>query len=186
MHLPTFWCDGESSFCIVKFGENWGTKHDLNLNKGRDSDGHYSTVRPFGSATKTEGSWEFGMALARVSPSSLAGHRHPLLQSFFRPFSSDFPLRSSHRRSSPIAAFSLASQSPHAAREGQVMEAPRPSSRRPWKPTCLYYTQGKCTMVRLLPSLQWWSLLAVLKTEWFLSYILDYISLVQMYSTVDI
>ena len=152
------------------------------------------------------------MALARVSPSSLAGHRSPLLQSFFRPFSSDFPLRSSHRRSSPIAAFSLAlqsahaaregqvmeaprpssrrlslaSQSAHAAREGQVMEAPRPSSRRPWKPTCLYYTQGKCTMVRLLPSLQWWSLLAVLKTEWFLSYILDYISLVQLYSTVDI
>jgi hypothetical protein len=29
MHLPTFWCDGESSFCIVKFGENWGTKHGL-------------------------------------------------------------------------------------------------------------------------------------------------------------
>jgi len=28
--------------------------------------------------------------------------------------------------------------------------------------------------------------LAVLKTEWFLSYILDYISLVQLYSTVDI
>ncbi|EER88337.2 hypothetical protein BDA96_10G168700 [Sorghum bicolor] len=88
------------------------------------------------------------MALARVSPSSLAGHRSPLLQSFFRPFSSDFPLRSSRRRSSPIAAaFSLASQSAHAAREGQVMEAPRPSSRRPWKPTCLYYTQGKCTMM---------------------------------------
>uniref|UniRef100_A0A0A9FM66 Exonuclease domain-containing protein n=1 Tax=Arundo donax TaxID=35708 RepID=A0A0A9FM66_ARUDO len=27
------------------------------------------------------------------------------------------------------------------------MEAPRLSSRRPWKPTCLYYTQGKCTMM---------------------------------------
>jgi 3'-5' exoribonuclease 1 len=145
-----------------------------------------STARPFGSATAVC-SWEFGMALARVSPSSLAGHRSPLLQSFFRPFSSDFPLRSSRRRSSPIAAaFSLASQSAHAAREGQVMEAPRPSSRRPWKPTCLYYTQGKCTMVRLLPSLQWWSLLAVLETEWFLLYILDSISLVQIYSTVDI
>jgi hypothetical protein len=26
MHLPTFWCDGESSFCIVKFGENRKTK----------------------------------------------------------------------------------------------------------------------------------------------------------------
>jgi hypothetical protein len=26
MHLPIFWCDGESSFCIGKFGENWGTK----------------------------------------------------------------------------------------------------------------------------------------------------------------
>jgi hypothetical protein len=24
MHLPTFWCDGESSFCIVKFGERIG------------------------------------------------------------------------------------------------------------------------------------------------------------------
>lgn len=27
------------------------------------------------------------------------------------------------------------------------MEAPIPISRRPWKPTCLYYTQGKCTMM---------------------------------------
>lgn len=27
------------------------------------------------------------------------------------------------------------------------MEAPRSGSRRPWKPTCLYYTQGKCTMM---------------------------------------
>ncbi|KAF8752440.1 hypothetical protein HU200_011963 [Digitaria exilis] len=27
------------------------------------------------------------------------------------------------------------------------MVAPRPSSRRHWKPTCLYYTQGKCTMM---------------------------------------
>jgi hypothetical protein len=32
-----------------------------------------------------------------------------------------------------------------------VTEAPRPTSRRPWKPTCLYYTQGKCTMVIFLP-----------------------------------
>jgi hypothetical protein len=29
MHLPTFWCDGESSFCIVEFGENWETKQGL-------------------------------------------------------------------------------------------------------------------------------------------------------------
>lgn len=109
-----------------------------------------------------------GMALARVSPSSLANLIPPLLRSFFRPFSSDFPIRNSRRRSSPVAAaFSLTSQSAHAAREGPVMEAPRPSSRYPWKPTCLYYTQGKCTMVRLLPSLLWWSLLVVLKTEWF-------------------
>jgi 3'-5' exoribonuclease 1 len=28
-----------------------------------------------------------------------------------------------------------------------VTEAQRPASGRPWKPTCLYYTQGKCTMV---------------------------------------
>uniref|UniRef100_A0A804PX63 Exonuclease domain-containing protein n=1 Tax=Zea mays TaxID=4577 RepID=A0A804PX63_MAIZE len=88
------------------------------------------------------------MALARVSPSSLANLIPPLLQSFFRPFSSDFPIRNSRRRSSPVAAaFSLTSQSAHAAREGLVMEAPRPSSRYPWKPTCLYYTQGKCTMM---------------------------------------
>jgi hypothetical protein len=26
MHLPTFWCDGESPFYIVKIGENLGTK----------------------------------------------------------------------------------------------------------------------------------------------------------------
>jgi hypothetical protein len=28
MHLPTFWCDGESSFCIVKFGGRIG---ELNM-----------------------------------------------------------------------------------------------------------------------------------------------------------
>ncbi|OEL23280.1 putative exonuclease domain-containing protein [Dichanthelium oligosanthes] len=74
----------------------------------------------------------------------------PLLQSFIRPFSSSATLlRGYSRRSSPIAAaFSQASQSSHAVREGQVMEAPRPSSRRPWKPTCLYYTQGKCAMMK--------------------------------------
>uniref|UniRef100_K3Y242 Exonuclease domain-containing protein n=1 Tax=Setaria italica TaxID=4555 RepID=K3Y242_SETIT len=84
------------------------------------------------------------MALARVPPSSAARLLpSSLLQSFLRPFSSSAsPLRSSRRRSSPIAAaFS------HAVREGQVMEAPIPISRRPWKPTCLYYTQGKCTMM---------------------------------------
>jgi hypothetical protein len=26
MHLPAFLCDGESYFCIVKFGENLGSK----------------------------------------------------------------------------------------------------------------------------------------------------------------
>jgi hypothetical protein len=26
MHLSIFWCDRKSSFCIVKFGENWETK----------------------------------------------------------------------------------------------------------------------------------------------------------------
>jgi 3'-5' exoribonuclease 1 len=31
-----------------------------------------------------------------------------------------------------------------------VTEAQRPASGRPWKPTCLYYTQGKCTMVIFL------------------------------------
>nr|XP_034591244.1 uncharacterized exonuclease domain-containing protein At3g15140-like isoform X3 [Setaria viridis] len=86
------------------------------------------------------------MALARVPPSSAARLLpSSLLQSFLRPFSSSAsPLRSSRRRSSPIAAaFS------HAVREGQVMEAPIPISRRPWKPTCLYYTQGKCTMCQI-------------------------------------
>ncbi|PAN24065.1 hypothetical protein PAHAL_4G198900 [Panicum hallii] len=90
------------------------------------------------------------MALTRVSLSCSARLLpSPLLQSFLRPFSSSTsPLRSSRRRSSPIAAaFSQASQSPHAVREGQVTEAPMPSSTRPWKPTCLYYTQGKCTMM---------------------------------------
>jgi hypothetical protein len=29
MHLPAFWYDEESSFCIVKFGENLGSKQDL-------------------------------------------------------------------------------------------------------------------------------------------------------------
>ncbi|PUZ60907.1 hypothetical protein GQ55_4G212600 [Panicum hallii var. hallii] len=90
------------------------------------------------------------MALTRVSLSCSARLLpSPLLQSLLRPFSSSTsPLRSSRRRSSPIAAaFSQASQSPHAVREGQVTEAPMPSSTRPWKPTCLYYTQGKCTMM---------------------------------------
>ncbi|CAN6201551.1 unnamed protein product [Urochloa humidicola] len=90
------------------------------------------------------------MALARVPASSAARLLpSPLLQSFLRPFSSSAsPLRSSRRRSSPIAAaFTQASQPPHAVSEGQMMEALRPSSRRPWKPTCLYYTQGKCTMM---------------------------------------
>ncbi|CAN6303467.1 unnamed protein product [Urochloa humidicola] len=108
------------------------------------------------------------MVLARVPASSAARLvPSPLLQSFLRPFSSSAsPLCSSRWRSSPIAAaFSQASQPPHAVSEGQVMEAPRPSSRRPWKPTCLYYTQGKCTMVRLLPSLQLLSRLVVLRTE---------------------
>ncbi|KAJ1285971.1 hypothetical protein BS78_03G318100 [Paspalum vaginatum] len=90
------------------------------------------------------------MALARVWPSSSARLLPcPLLQSILRPFSSSAShLCTSRRRSSPIAAaFSQASLSPHTVSEGQVMEATSPSSRRPWKPTCLYYTQGKCTMM---------------------------------------
>ncbi|WVZ68379.1 hypothetical protein U9M48_017325 [Paspalum notatum var. saurae] len=90
------------------------------------------------------------MAMARVSPSSSARLLpYPLLQSFLRPFSSSVShLCSSRRRSSPVAAaFSQASLSPHTVSEGQVMEAPSTSSRRPWKHTCLYYTQGKCTMM---------------------------------------
>uniref|UniRef100_A0A453SAH8 Exonuclease domain-containing protein n=4 Tax=Aegilops tauschii subsp. strangulata TaxID=200361 RepID=A0A453SAH8_AEGTS len=57
--------------------------------------------------------------------------------------------RLSHLRSLPIdASLSQASPLPPAAREeGEVAEALRYTSRRPWKPTCLYYTQGKCTMM---------------------------------------
>nr|CAB3470492.1 unnamed protein product [Digitaria exilis] len=93
------------------------------------------------------------MTLARVSQSPPSVLPSPLLQSIIRIFSSSAcPIHSSRRRSSLIAAaFSQVSQSPHDVREGHVMVAPRPSSRRHWKPTCLYYTQGKCTMVRLLP-----------------------------------
>ncbi|KAL6602698.1 hypothetical protein ACP70R_043059 [Stipagrostis hirtigluma subsp. patula] len=94
------------------------------------------------------------MSLARVSSSSSTRLLHsPLLLSFLRPLSSSTissasSLRRSRTRSFPIAAaFSQGSPSPQAVREGEAMEAPRPSSRRPWKPTCLYYTQGKCTMM---------------------------------------
>jgi hypothetical protein len=128
------------------------------------------------------------MALTRVSLSCSARLLpSPLLQSFLRPFSSSTsPLRSSRRRSSPIAAaFSQASQSPHAVREGQVTEAPMPSSTRPWKPTCLYYTQGKCTMVRLLPSLHLLSRLVFLKRS--SSYpILRCTSWGQIYTIIDV
>ena len=109
------------------------------------------------------------MALTRVSLSSSTRLLpSPLLQFFLRPFSSaTSPLGSSRRRSSPIAAaFSQASQSPHAVRHGQVTEAPMPKSRRPWRPTCLYYTQGKCTMVRLLPSLHLLSRLVFLSSSY--------------------
>uniref|UniRef100_A0ACD5WZ36 Uncharacterized protein n=1 Tax=Avena sativa TaxID=4498 RepID=A0ACD5WZ36_AVESA len=98
------------------------------------------------------------MALARVSSSSSrllllpSSTTSSLLHSFLRPFStSHFSApRLSHSRSFPVdASFPQTSPLPSTAREeGEVTEeAPRPTSRRPWKPTCLYYTQGKCTMM---------------------------------------
>ncbi|KAG8075731.1 hypothetical protein GUJ93_ZPchr0006g45176 [Zizania palustris] len=80
------------------------------------------------------------MALARVSPTAFS---LSLLHSLSRPFSSS---------SSPVLrpkGFSIAAALSHGdpLEEGAVEEAPRPSSRLPWKPTCLYYTQGKCTMM---------------------------------------
>uniref|UniRef100_A0A0E0LBG2 Exonuclease domain-containing protein n=1 Tax=Oryza punctata TaxID=4537 RepID=A0A0E0LBG2_ORYPU len=91
------------------------------------------------------------MALARVSPT--ASSSHFLIHSLLRPFSSSpssvLRPRVPHQRGFPIAAaLSQASPLPSAEGDGAVMEAPpRPSTRCPWKPTCLYYTQGKCTMV---------------------------------------
>ncbi|XBI11135.1 hypothetical protein VPH35_138251 [Triticum aestivum] len=97
------------------------------------------------------------MALARVSSSSRllllpsSTTTSSLLHSFLRPFSTSSvsTRRLSHLRSLPIdASLSQASPLPPAAREeGEVAEALRYTSRRPWKPTCLYYTQGKCTMM---------------------------------------
>ncbi|TVU10695.1 hypothetical protein EJB05_44239, partial [Eragrostis curvula] len=90
------------------------------------------------------------MALARVSslspPRLLAS---PLLRSFLRPLHSyvSSVRRSAPRSMSVTAALSEASPSPHVATEGGAMEAPRFGHRRTWKPTCLYYTQGKCTMM---------------------------------------
>uniref|UniRef100_A0A0E0LBG3 Exonuclease domain-containing protein n=1 Tax=Oryza punctata TaxID=4537 RepID=A0A0E0LBG3_ORYPU len=91
------------------------------------------------------------MALARVSPT--ASSSHFLIHSLLRPFSSSpssvLRPRVPHQRGFPIAAaLSQASPLPSAEGDGAVMEAPpRPSTRCPWKPTCLYYTQGKCTML---------------------------------------
>uniref|UniRef100_A0A0E0E1N1 Exonuclease domain-containing protein n=2 Tax=Oryza TaxID=4527 RepID=A0A0E0E1N1_9ORYZ len=93
------------------------------------------------------------MALARVSPPAFSSPF--LIHSLLRPFSSPSSVlrprvtRVPHHRGFAIAAaLSQASPLPSADGDGAVMEAPpRPSSRRPWKPTCLYYTQGKCTMV---------------------------------------
>ncbi|GJN34763.1 hypothetical protein PR202_gb23458 [Eleusine coracana subsp. coracana] len=90
------------------------------------------------------------MAVARVSSSCLPRLlSSPLLHSFLRHFYSSIPtVRRPHQRSFPIAAaLSEASPSPHAVMEGGAMEAPRSGPRRTWKPTCLYYTQGKCTMM---------------------------------------
>uniref|UniRef100_A0A0D9WQH2 Uncharacterized protein n=1 Tax=Leersia perrieri TaxID=77586 RepID=A0A0D9WQH2_9ORYZ len=89
------------------------------------------------------------MAVARVCPSASFPF---LLHSLLRPFSSaSSVLRPGvpHQRGFPIAsALSQASPVPSVNGDGPVMEAPPgPSSRRPWKPTCLYYTQGKCTML---------------------------------------
>uniref|UniRef100_A0A0E0E1N6 Exonuclease domain-containing protein n=1 Tax=Oryza meridionalis TaxID=40149 RepID=A0A0E0E1N6_9ORYZ len=92
------------------------------------------------------------MALARVSPPAFSSPF--LIHSLLRPFSSPSSVlrprvtRVPHHRGFAIAAaLSQASPLPSADGDGAVMEAPpRPSSRRPWKPTCLYYTQGKCTM----------------------------------------
>ncbi|XP_066167686.1 uncharacterized exonuclease domain-containing protein At3g15140 isoform X2 [Oryza sativa Japonica Group] len=93
------------------------------------------------------------MALARVSPPAFSSPF--LIHSLLRPFSSPSSVlrprvtRVPHHRGFAIAAaLSQASPLPSADGDGAVMEAPpRPSSRRPWKPTCLYYTQGKCTML---------------------------------------
>ncbi|EEC80571.1 hypothetical protein OsI_22899 [Oryza sativa Indica Group] len=93
------------------------------------------------------------MAIARVSPPAFSSPF--LIHSLLRPFSSPSSVlrprvtRVPHHRGFAIAAaLSQASPLPSADGDGAVMEAPpRPSSRRPWKPTCLYYTQGKCTML---------------------------------------
>jgi hypothetical protein len=100
---------------------------------------------------------EFRMALARVSWNSpLRLLASTFIQSSVRPFrSSVSTVRRSAPRSFPIAAV-LSKASPYAQavrEEGEAMKALRPVPRRTWKPTCLYYTQGKCTMVRLIASL---------------------------------
>jgi hypothetical protein len=99
---------------------------------------------------------EFRMALARVSWNSPLRLLAPtFIQSSVRPFrSSVSTVRRSAPRSFPIAAV-LSKASPYAQavrEEGEAMKALRPVPRRTWKPTCLYYTQGKCTMVRLIAS----------------------------------
>uniref|UniRef100_A0A0E0PXM7 Exonuclease domain-containing protein n=1 Tax=Oryza rufipogon TaxID=4529 RepID=A0A0E0PXM7_ORYRU len=81
------------------------------------------------------------MALARVSPPAFSSPF--LIHSLLRPFSSPSSVlrprvtRVPHHRGFAIAAaLSQASPLPSADGDGAVMEAPpRPSSRRPWKPT---------------------------------------------------
>ncbi|XP_006656065.3 uncharacterized exonuclease domain-containing protein At3g15140 [Oryza brachyantha] len=88
-------------------------------------------------ATASPGS----MALARVSPTaSSRSLLCPFSPSVLRPRISPH-----HQRGFPVAAsLSQASPLPSADGDGAVMEA---TSRRPWRPTCLYFTQGKCTML---------------------------------------
>uniref|UniRef100_A0A0E0E1N5 Exonuclease domain-containing protein n=1 Tax=Oryza meridionalis TaxID=40149 RepID=A0A0E0E1N5_9ORYZ len=86
------------------------------------------------------------MALARVSPPAFSSPF--LIHSLLRPFSSPSSVlrprvtRVPHHRGFAIAAaLSQASPLPSADGDGAVMEAPpRPSSRRPWKPTFVHPT----------------------------------------------
>jgi hypothetical protein len=132
MHLPTFWCDGESSFCIVKFRDGVGTKQGLSLK----SKSHSGNLIELKKQTKNS---NVVLKMSIRSDVPIGGPRHQLntlylcmrLSTCIQPYPlvspSSGPLHSPHIRVCTAAACSSVTTSSRCS-------PPCPTDRHPLSP----------------------------------------------------